>query len=287
MKDNTIEEIEKQINEKRQVPKEQKEQVKKEISINILIGIFLNLFFIFIFLGSKGVIIKLTNATVLKIFSLVFLGAAITLFEIAYKKDSGKIAINGIETLIVGIILLFLPYIIFEIKQSYYMFVGSAFGMYYLLKGIYLSKKSKISYIKKVSDIDEIIKKDKKQRKDREKTKKSIKKEVLIETTDKTNNETAVKKEITKQNNKIKEDIVKETKSKRGRPKKEVATTEKKERKINKEEKTVEEIKPKRGRPKKEVTTSEKRETKSKKEENTIGEVKPKRGRPRKVVENK
>lgn len=257
MKDNAIEEIEKQIKEKRQVPKEQKEQVKKEIFINILIGILINLFFIFIFLASKGVIIKLIDGTYLKIFSLVFLGTSITLFEIAYKKDSGKIAINGIEILIVGIILLFLPYIIFEIKQSYYMFVGTAFGIYYLLKGIYLSKKSKINYIKKVSDIDEIIKKDKKQRKDREKTNKSINKEVATETTEKTNNKTIVKKEITKPNDKIeekiKEDIVEETKPKRGRPKKQAATSEKRETKSNKEEKTVEEIKPKRGRPRKVV----------------------------------
>ena len=48
-----------------------------------------------------------------------------------------------------------------------------------------------------------------------------------------------------------KEDIVKETKPKRGRPKKEVATSQKKETKTKKEEKIVEEIKPKRGRPRK------------------------------------
>ena len=47
-------------------------------------------------------------------------------------------------------------------------------------------------------------------------------------------------------------------------------------------EEIVEEIKPKRGRPKKEVTTTEKKEIKIKKEENIVEEVKPKRGRPKK-----
>ena len=105
----------------------------------------------------------------IKIASFIFLLFSIFIFEIAYKKDSGTLAIYGIETLIVGIITLFLPYIIFELQPQYQIFynlVGAYFGVYYIIKCICIAVKSKNNYSKSISDVKEIVKKEKRQIKD-------------------------------------------------------------------------------------------------------------------------
>ena len=109
MKKSTIEKIEKEISEKTKLPNEVKEIIKKEAFTNIVVGSVGILYFIFIVLGSVGSI-KNVRTIDLNIFSIIFLGIAITIFEIAYRKDDGKLAIYGIESLVVAIFTLFLPH---------------------------------------------------------------------------------------------------------------------------------------------------------------------------------
>ena len=126
MRKGTIKKIEEEINEKRKMPKEVKESLRKEIFTNIIICTCLVAYFLFLFLGSVDKT-KAVRVIDLKIFSTIYLATSIVLFEIAYKKDSGKIAIHGIEILLVAIMTLFLPYIIFELDSKYqkiYYFVG-------------------------------------------------------------------------------------------------------------------------------------------------------------------
>ena len=107
MKKSTIEKIEKEINEKTKLPYEIKEKIKKEVFTNIAIASIIILYFIFIVLGSAGSI-KNVRAIDLNIFSILFLGIAIIIFEISYRKDDGKLAMYGIESLVVAIFTLFL-----------------------------------------------------------------------------------------------------------------------------------------------------------------------------------
>lgn len=148
------------------------------------------------------------------------------LFEIAYRKDQGYIAIYGIESLAIAIFTLFLPYIIFELDQNhkkYYLLVSIYITVYYILKSIYIAMRTRNKYMNNISDVKEIVKK--------EKTEKRKVKE-----------DTEKKRETKKDVKENKE----ETKSKkRGRPKKETTSKEVRE---NKEEKI--ETK-RRGRPKK------------------------------------
>ena len=163
MRKGTIQKIEEEINEKRKMPKEVKESLRKEIFTNIIICACLVAYFLFLFLGSVDKT-KAVRVIDLKIFSTIYLATSIILFEVAYKKDSGKIAIHGIEILLVAIMTLFLPYIIFELDSKYqkiYYFVGEYIAAYYVIKCICIAIIRKRKYSKDVSDIKEIIKKEK------------------------------------------------------------------------------------------------------------------------------
>ena len=314
MRKGTIQKIEEEINEKRKMPKEVKESLRKEIFTNIIICACLVAYFLFLFLGSVDKT-KAVRVIDLKIFSTIYLATSIILFEIAYKKDSGKIAIHGIEILLVAIMTLFLPYIIFELDSKYrkiYYFVGEYIAVYYVIKCICIARK----YSKYVSDIKEIIKKEKRIIKDEDEEiiekHKSVakskneesKKESVSEKTKRktTKKKTEPKKEVkenkskkieNEKNEKIKEQKNTEKKSatkpkattkatKKETVSKEPKTTTKK--KVQKEIATKKEEAPKRrGRPKKQETI-EKEETKAKVEEPKQENAPKKRGRPRKVV---
>lgn len=259
MKKSTIEKIEKEINEKTKLPYEIKDKIKKEVFTNIIVGSIIILYFIFIVLGSAGSI-KNVRAVDLNIFSFLFLGTAIFLFEIAYRKDDGKLAMYGIESLVVAIFTLFLPYIIFELNganKKYYLMASIYIAVYYILKSIIISAKTKSKYMNSnISDVKEIVKK--------EKTKRRIKEEL------KEVEEPKVRSEIKSNKNIKKEEEKADTHKNKTKTKKENATKNIKE---NKEET----IPKKRGRPKKAETTNNENKPK---EEN----VPKKRGKPRKVV---
>ena len=117
-------------------------------------------YFVFVVIGCINAT-KVTRIGDLKICSLVLLGISIILFEIAYKKDSIKIAVNGIEIIIVAIITLFLPYILFELErkyQNYFVLSGVLIIVYYIIKAIVLVNSAKAHYKKENSDIKDITK---------------------------------------------------------------------------------------------------------------------------------
>lgn len=279
MKKSTIEKIEKEINEKTKLPNKIKEKIKKEVFTNIVIASILILYFILIVLGSVNSI-KSVRSTDLNIFSLLFLGIAIFLFEIAYRKDNGKLAIHGIESLVIAIFMLFLPYIIFELNESnkkYYLMASIYIAAYYILKSIVISIKTKNKYMNEnISDVKEIVKK--------EKTKRAIKEEIEEVEIKNVGVDASVdpqknrKTNNTKSTKDIKRTEIKDSEpKKRGRPKK--IQTANNENKENAKAEPKENTQPKkRGRPKKIETTT--------KQENKIETTPKKRGRPRKVAVN-
>lgn len=264
MKKSAIEEIEKEIDEKTKLPNEVKDKIKKEVFINIVVAAVIVTYFIFIVLGSIGSI-KNVRVIDLNIFSMIFLGIAIVLFEIAYRRDQGNIAIYGIESLVVAIFTLFLPYIIFELDEThkkYYLLASIYIAAYYILKSIYIATRTRVKYMNSISDVKEIVKKEKPKRRVKDEIEDDEDKVVKV------NNEEAKKEE--KVNNKKEEKKI-DAPKKRGRPKKEDTLKSVKE---NKEEKSE----PKRrGRPKKS-------ENKKVEEEVKVTEAPKKRGRPRKAV---
>lgn len=107
--------------------------------------------------------------------TMILLGLSIIIFEIAYRKDSGILAINGIETLVLAFFTLTLEYIKirFNIDVRLYVIIGgSVFLVYYLLKifTIYTSGRKKV--LNSLSDIADIVKEDKPNKKEAVKHKK-------------------------------------------------------------------------------------------------------------------
>jgi len=99
----------------------------------------------------------------LKVFSMVFITATIVIFEIAYKKDSGKITILGIEFLILSICTLFSirVYNVYNDKfERILVSFALLFAIYYIVKSSieYLKARKKVK--KEISDIDKIAKKE-------------------------------------------------------------------------------------------------------------------------------
>ena len=312
MKKDIVKKIEEEIKQKTRLPENIKEKIKKEIFVNIIIAIGLVIYFTFLILGSVGTI-KNVRSTDFNIFSIIMLSIAIYLFEVSYKKDSGKLAMFGIEALVTAIFTLFLPYIIFELDKThkiYYLIIGGYIGLYYIIKCIYLSLRMKKKYMTELSDIKDIIKKEKrkasikenipktekiveiisssevdnqeKDKKEQDNNKAKLVNDKTKDTTKKTENkkekDTAKKEPASKkQTSKIEENaITNNAPKKRGRPKKSETTNN--ENISNVEVEHQGDPKPKkRGRPKKEESL--KKET-----DNKLGNAPKKRGRPRKVV---
>ena len=163
IKKETISKIEEEINQKIRLPNGLKEKVKKDVFTNIIIAILMIVYFTFLIMGSVGTV-KSVRTVDFNIFSILLLSVTIYLFEIAYKKDNGTLAIYGIETLVVSIATLFFPYIIFELDEfskKYYMIVSAYIAVYYIIKSIWIVSKAKKIHIKQSSDIKEIVKKEK------------------------------------------------------------------------------------------------------------------------------
>ncbi len=320
MKKEMVEKIESEITQKTKLPDNIKEQARKNIFTNIIIAIIAISYFIFLILGSAGST-KNVRIVDFNIFSIIILGLAICLFEIAYKKDNGAIAMYGVEALTIALTTLFLPYVIFEVSEAhkkYYLMVSSYIGIYYIIKCIYISVKTKKKYLEEASDIKEIVKKENKRRNvqyEEEKTEDTQKVIEKVEEDKKENlkseekgqikevkkekkqtkkeNKTTKAKKTTESTKKVDKKEETNTPKRRGRPKKEevketkqnTESTVSKTKSIKKKESIKKEIKEeskpkKRGRPKKQEIVQEE----TKEEEQKNNNVPKKRGRPRKVV---
>ena len=128
--------------------KENNKLIIKKIFVNIIIAISIMLYFILINFSHQRMkedfLIK-----GIKIASLIVLFISILIFEIAYNKDSGKLAINGIEVLVLSFHTLTIYYIVnrFNILfETYILFSTYIFAIYYILKSIliYTNKKENI-----------------------------------------------------------------------------------------------------------------------------------------------
>ena len=161
MENKGMEQLEKEIMSKKHIPKEEEDKIHKKMFENILIA---DILMAFLYLISLGAINIETSVFLkdLKVFSLSLIIFTIILFEISYKKENGKLAINGLECFAFSIFILFSTYIytmyIYDF-DIYISLVSYIFAVYYVVKSIIISKKMKKKYIQSLSDIGEIIKK--------------------------------------------------------------------------------------------------------------------------------
>ena len=215
---------------------------------NLLKAIGIMVYFIVLnFAYTRMNIERLMND--IEVFSGIFLILGLVMLERAYKKDSGKMALSGVELLCLSMHSLSINHIIafYQYDFRFYLLSSSyVFAIYYVLKSIIIYTRKKRQYLKNLSDISEIVKEEpiKKEAKKRRKVKSvkqkeeemkesaSNKKEEKTEDKKQTNkkqvNKNENKKEIKKEDNKEK---VKEEKSKNKKGVKKENKEEKKESK--------------------------------------------------------
>lgn len=155
-----MEKIEEEIKKQTTISDERKNKINKSIFHNIAIANVIMLYFIFIVLGYQTItpdkfIIDL------QVFSVITMGISIIVFEKAYKKDSTKYAIHGIESLFLSIVTLISIYVFSKYREKFadiMIIVCYLFAIYYVAKSIIIYLKMKTKALERTSDIRKIVK---------------------------------------------------------------------------------------------------------------------------------
>lgn len=161
--DRNIVELGNKIKEERKLPENRKEELYKNVLKNVITAVLLTVYFVGVNLINlhmdSNVFTYQINA-----FSIILLAITIFIFEKAYNKDDGKLAILGLEILVLALVTLFLRYVTTKYKLDYVVCLGALsvmFFVYYIIKSTVMYVKEKKEYIKSLSDIKEIVKKNK------------------------------------------------------------------------------------------------------------------------------
>ena len=154
----------------------------KTILMNVLKAVGILLYFLILMYATRKM--DITRLAVdIKYFSVSFLIIGIIVIESAYRKDSGMLAISGIELLVIAFYSLTMMHLCTLFKydlDNALIISGVVSGGYYLIKGIILHIRERKELLKNLSDISDIVKKDEpviKEAKKREKPKKEAKSE--------------------------------------------------------------------------------------------------------------
>lgn len=152
------EEVERELKNNKKLPKEEQYKLNSIVFQNLCTIIVIMVYFIFLILGFINIEIPVL-ITDFKVFSLTILALAIIFFEIAYKKNSGKYCITGIEMLVLSLVTVALMYITIMYPAKY-IYITSAvsfvFAIYYVGKAIVLYCKTKKNY--SIDSMNKIIK---------------------------------------------------------------------------------------------------------------------------------
>jgi len=156
-----LQKIQQELENKNKLPDNTKKNMNRKMQINILVAItiMLYLFFLNLVFTNKDEYSFLTD---LKLFSMIILMGTITLFELAYKKDDGRYAIFGIESLILAIMTLFFTYVVVFLTDKFKIILvicSLIFAVYYTVKALTIYVKTKKEFNKNKSDVKYIVKK--------------------------------------------------------------------------------------------------------------------------------
>lgn len=138
------------------------EKANKKIFLYIMSAILILLYFVLTYLAYTYLQPNVFERC-LQSATMILLAITIVIFEIAYKKDSGLLALNGIEALFIACHALAIPYIttVYKWDLRWYVTIsGYAFAIYFVFKSIIVYTSGKKKYLDSFSDIPEIVKKD-------------------------------------------------------------------------------------------------------------------------------
>lgn len=156
--DEIAEVVSKELKANRKMPKVELDKINSKIFPNIVLAVAVVLYLIFVILGFMN-IEGSVFVTDLKVFSIALLIVSIGVFEYAYRKDSGRYAIHGIEVLLLAFITMTLIYVnlIWSSKLiGVVAIIIFAYSIYYVTKSIVIYNKMKKHYF--MNEMKEIIK---------------------------------------------------------------------------------------------------------------------------------
>ena len=153
-------EMERKLESKKKLPLEEKNRLYKDMILNVVIAIGITIYIIFLQLGCLN-IDEVPFQIDLKAFSVTLIVVTIITFEKAYKEDSGKLTMWGIEIFVLSIVTLVSLYM-HKIYFDYYVKVMGVLAIlvsiYYIIKIIYIYIKGKKDYKNSISDVKQILK---------------------------------------------------------------------------------------------------------------------------------
>lgn len=161
LKEKEIIEMGEKIKEFNKITGEDRQRINRKLFLTLFTGALVIFVFIFILMGYEN-ISELNYIVDLKVFSIIAIAVTICIFEYAYKKDSGELAITGIEVLLVSFFILSLYYVLqykYFNYQYYLLFFTSIFLVYYLFKTFIIYIRENYKYRKTAQDIKKIVEK--------------------------------------------------------------------------------------------------------------------------------
>lgn len=141
------------------LPKEQKEKIYAKLVKEFWMAIAIFIYFIFVNV-SYGKLEDNMYINCLKACAGILICSTIVMLEIAYRKDSGVIALHSVEILVLAILTLFMPYIYFYrglALRFLYSFSSMYIAIYYAIKALIIYQIEVKKYISGLSDVKEII----------------------------------------------------------------------------------------------------------------------------------
>lgn len=159
-----VEELGNELATKIKIPKDVKEKIYAKIFKEIGIAILIFLYFLLLNLGYVKLEKEVFNED-LHNFAGILIVSTVIVFEIAYKKDCGEIALHGVELLVLSVITLFMPYIYFYrgiTLKFLYSFSSMYIAIYYAIKSLVVYEREIKKYKDSLSDVKEIVEKSEK-----------------------------------------------------------------------------------------------------------------------------
>lgn len=151
-----------EIEEKRKLPQNVKENIKINIFHNLIVATI-----IMAYLAAINVMYYNFEQTVfehyMKYFALFIIFVTVVDIELAYRKDSKKLALIGIELLLCGILSLYIPYIYLHTTaylRNCVMVLPAALIIYYFFKSIIIFKQNQFKHQNNLSDVKDLLKHD-------------------------------------------------------------------------------------------------------------------------------
>lgn len=150
------------IRERKLLPVETKQNIMDNTFFNYLLFIIMLTITLIINMSFKRLSIRDFNIYI-KVVQMICGLASVAGLEIAFRKNSGKFAMYGIETLIFSICVLFVPHMYFSKGDINFLRNATiVFFIYYLVKSLGTLIYKRHKYLKEnLSDIKELVKEEK------------------------------------------------------------------------------------------------------------------------------